>query len=402
LINIGERGRDPSAANLRALDMQSPDTDPPHSGTRLTRLPLHALHVERGAKMVPFAGYEMPINYQAGILAEHRWCRSSAALFDVSHMGQLVVQGPEAGAALESLMPADLIGLEEGQGRYCVLTNDAGGVRDDLIVTRIKEGFHVVVNASRRAADLDYIHLAVASRCRIEALPAQCLLAVQGPAAASVVTRLGADIDDLPFMRSRIQTCAGATCRITRSGYTGEDGFELSTDAAGAPAVAHALLDQPEVRLAGLGARDSLRLEAGLCLYGHELDETTTPLEADLGWTIPRVRRPGGARAGGYPGADVLERELASGLRRRRVGLAAEGRTIVREGAELFGAGGDAVGHVTSGGFSPTLERPVAMGYVAQTVERGDGLVGRVRGRDAALTIVDLPFVPHRYFRKTS
>jgi aminomethyltransferase len=403
LINIGERDRGHSAAApLASARMHSPDTDHAHSGDRLTPLPLHALHVEAGAKMVPFAGYEMPINYPAGILAEHRWCRSAAALFDVSHMGQLLVHGHAAGAALESLIPADLIGLEPGQARYCVLMNDAGGVRDDLIVTRIEQGFHVVVNASRHAEDVAYMRAAIGSDCTLETLPAQCLLAIQGPAAAEVVKRLGADIDDLPFMRSRIQTCAGATCRVTRSGYTGEDGFELSTDANGALAVARALLDQPEVRLAGLGARDSLRLEAGLCLYGHELDEETTPLEADLGWTIQKVRRSGGARAGGYPGADVLAQELASGTKLRRVGLAAEGRTIVRDGAELFASSGEAVGHVTSGGFSPTLERPIAMGYVAIGIEIGDRVTARVRGRDIALDIVSLPFVPHRYFRKAS
>jgi aminomethyltransferase len=382
--------------------MHSPDTDPAHSGDRLTPLPLHALHVEAGAKMVPFAGYEMPINYPAGILAEHRWCRSAAALFDVSHMGQLLVHGPAAGAALESLIPADLIGLEEGQARYCVLMNDAGGVRDDLIVTRIERGFHVVVNASRHAGDVAFMRAAIGSDCTIEPLPARCLLAIQGPAAAEVVKRLGADIDDLPFLRSRVQTCAGATCRVTRSGYTGEDGFELSTDAKGALAVARALLDQPEVRLAGLGARDSLRLEAGLCLYGHELDEETTPLEADLGWTIQKVRRHGGARAGGYPGADVIARQFVSGTKRRRVGLMAEGRTIVRDGAELFAPSGEAVGHVTSGGFSPTLERPIAMGYVASAVGAGDRVTARVRGHETALAIVSLPFVPHRYFRKAS
>jgi aminomethyltransferase len=365
-------------------------------------LPLHALHLEHGAKMVPFAGYAMPLNYPAGILAEHRWCRSAAALFDVSHMGQLVVKGAGAGAALESLIPADLVGLQGGQARYCVLTNEAGGVRDDLIVTRIDEGFHVVVNASRKDEDLDYIRAAIGNRCTIEALPAHCLLAFQGPAAAAVLKRLGADLDDLAFMRSRVQSIAGATCRIARSGYTGEDGFELSAHSTEAPAIARTLLGEPEVRPAGLGARDSLRLEAGLCLYGHELDETTTPIEADLAWTIPGVRRAGGARAGGYPGSDVIARELQGGAKRRRVGLAPDGRTIVRDGAELFGPGGERIGHVTSGGFSPSLERPIAMGSIASGIEAGTRVMTQVRGREAALGVVTLPFVPHRYVRQAS
>jgi aminomethyltransferase len=365
-------------------------------------LPLHALHLEQGAKMVPFAGYAMPLNYPAGILAEHRWCRSAAALFDVSHMGQLLVKGQESGAALESLIPTDLVGLKEGQARYCVLTNEAGGVRDDLIVTRIGEGFHVVVNASRKEADLAYIRAAVGSRCTIEPLPAHCLLAFQGPAAAAVLKRLGADVDDLAFMRSRVQSIAGATCRIARSGYTGEDGFELSVHSTEAPLIARTLLGEPEVRPAGLGARDSLRLEAGLCLYGHELDETTTPIEADLAWAISKVRRPGGARAGGYPGSDVIARELERGAKRRRVGLAPEGRTIVRDGVELFPPGGGRIGHVTSGGFSPSLERPIAMGLVAAGIDSGERVVAQVRGREAALGIVTLPFVPHRYVRQAS
>jgi aminomethyltransferase len=382
--------------------MAASDTDSTEPTGTLSQLPLHALHIEQGAKMVTFAGYAMPINYPAGILAEHRWCRSAAALFDVSHMGQLVVTGAEAGAALESVIPADLIGLAEGQARYCVLTNDAGGVRDDLIVTRIEEGFHVVVNAGRKEDDLGYIQGAIGGRCTIQPLPAQCLLAVQGPAAAAVLRRLGAQPDALSFMRSQMQSLAGTTCRITRSGYTGEDGFEISVAPDAADVLARALLEQPEVRLAGLGARDSLRLEAGLSLYGHELDETTTPVEADLAWTIQKVRRPGGARSGGYPGADSIARDLESGAKRRRVGLAPEGRTIVREGVELFALDGRPVGNVTSGGFSPTLERPIAMGYIANGIDAGERVVARVRGRESALGIVALPFVPHRYVRTRS
>lgn len=368
----------------------------------LKQLPLHALHLEHGAKMVPFADYAMPLNYPAGILHEHRWCRSGAALFDVSHMGQVLVDGRDAGEALESLIPADLVGLAEGQARYCLLTNDAGGTRDDLIVTRLEHGFHVVVNAACKDADIGYMRAAIGARCTVEPLLAQCLLAIQGPAAATVLERLGVHTDELPFMRSRVQSLAGATCRVTRSGYTGEDGFEISVDAKDALVIARALLDQAEVQFAGLGARDSLRLEAGLCLYGHDLDETTTPVEADLAWTISKARRPRGARAGGYPGADVIARELESGAKVRRVGFLSEGRSIVRGGAEVFTPSGEKLGTVTSGGFSPTAERPIAMGYIATDSDAGERVITRVRGREAPLSITKLPFVAHRYFRRAS
>jgi aminomethyltransferase len=362
-------------------------------------LPLHRLHMELGARFAPFAGYAMPLNYPGGILEEHRWCRRSAALFDVSHMGQVLVRGREAGAALESLMPADLVGLDEGQSRYCLLTNETGGVLDDLIVTRVDGGFHVVVNAARREEDLEYLQRCIAASCEIRALSDLCLLALQGPAAAAVMQRLGAHVDDLRFMWGRRVAAAGIECRISRSGYTGEDGFELSVASGRALEMARAILEQPEVRPAGLGARDSLRLEAGLCLYGHELDATTTPVQADLAWTVAKSRRAGGSRPHGYPGAAVIARQLTDGTARRRVGLLPEGKIVVRDGTEIFDGRAERAGAVTSGGFSPTLGLPIAMAYLRSTALESDGdFVATSRGREVVLKRRKLPFVEHRYF----
>ncbi|HEX2829774.1 MAG TPA: glycine cleavage system aminomethyltransferase GcvT [Burkholderiales bacterium] len=363
-------------------------------------LPLHALHVELGAKLVPFAGHAMPLDYGDGILKEHRWCRSSAALFDVSHMGQVLLGGPGAAEALESLTPADLVDLPRDRARYCVLTNQAGGILDDLIVTRTEHGLHVVVNASRREADVAQLRSSIGARCTIDERADLCLLALQGPAAAAVMEKLGVGVAGWAFMSARSISISGIECSVTRSGYTGEDGFEISVEASAAGKLARALLAQPEVRPAGLGARDSLRLEAGLCLYGHDIDETTTPVEAGLGWTISRARRPGGVRAGGYPGAGIIENELANGSPRRRTGLRPEGRMPVREGAELLARDGTKAGAVTSGGFSPTLDAPIAMGYVdARVLEAGEALHTVSRGREIPMTPVKLPFVDHRYRR---
>jgi aminomethyltransferase len=342
----------------------------------------------------------MPLNYREGILAEHRWCRSSAALFDVSHMGQIVVRGADAAAALESLTPADLIGLAQGRARYCLLTNDTGGILDDIIVTRLEHGLHVIVNASRRQADLEHLRAAIGARCEIEDQPDLCLFALQGPAAATVMERLGATLAGWRFMSARPISICGIDCTVTRSGYTGEDGFELSVASAAAGDLARLLLREPEVHAAGLGARDSLRLEAGLCLHGHDIDATTTAVEADLAWTISPARRPGGARAGGYPGDGVIARELAGGPARKRVGLKPEGRIPVRDGAELFARGGTRVGVVTSGGFSPTLEAPIAMGYVdTPALESRQEIYALSRGREIAISTAKLPFVEHRYYR---
>ena len=284
----------------------------PNDSQPLQRTPLHALHAELGAKMVPFAGYEMPVSYPAGIVAEHRQCRDSAALFDVSHMGQLRLVGNDAAAALETLVPVDVVGLAESKQRYALFTNDAGGILDDLMVTRRADHLFLVVNAGCKVADIDHLRAEIGGRCAIEPMPDHALLALQGPAAAAVMARLAPSLAKLTFMSGAAATIAGIDCFATRSGYTGEDGFEISVAGEDANALARALLAAPEVKPAGLGARDTLRLEAGLCLYGHDIDTSTTPIEAALAWAIQKVRRPGGARAGGYPGAATIERQLAS------------------------------------------------------------------------------------------
>ena len=296
----------------------------------MLKTPLHSLHVELGARMVPFAGYDMPVSYPAGIMAEHRQCREAAALFDVSHMGQVRLVGADAAAALETLVPVDVVGLAAGRQRYALFTDDAGGILDDLMVTRRTDHLLLVVNAGCKAADIAHLRATIASRCRIEPMPDHALLALQGPAAAAVMGRLAPGLARLTFMTGADAQIAGIDCFATRSGYTGEDGFEISVAAGDSQALARALLAEPEVGPAGLGARDTLRLEAGLCLYGHDINETTTPVEAALTWAIQKVRRPGGARAGGYPGARAIEGQLATGAVTKRVGLLGLERVSVR------------------------------------------------------------------------
>ncbi len=385
--------------------MSEPDS--PAAAT-LARTPLHALHRELGAKMVPFAGYDMPVSYPAGILAEHRACRESAALFDVSHMGQVFVSGNDAASALESMLPVDLIGLAVGRQRYAFFTNDAGGILDDLMATRRDDaaftGFHVVVNAGNKDDDLARMQAAIGARCRIEPRFDRALLALQGPRAIDVLKRLAPALASLTFMSGSTATIAGIDVYATRSGYTGEDGWEISVAADDAERLARALLAEPEVSAAGLGARDTLRLEAGLCLHGHDIDAATTPVEAALTWAIQKVRRADGARAGGYPGAAVIDRQLAAGATRKRVGLVGDERAPVREGASLH-AGDDAdagavMGRVTSGTLAPTLGKPVAMAYVdAAHAAVGTLLHADVRGRRLPMHVSPMPFVPHRYFR---
>jgi len=372
----------------------------PNDSQALQRTPLHALHVELGAKMVPFAGYEMPVSYPAGIVAEHRQCRDAAALFDVSHMGQLRLVGDDAAAALETLVPVDVVGLAEGKQRYALFTNDSGGILDDLMVTRRADHLFLVVNAGCKVADIDHLRAEIGRRCAIEPMPEHALLALQGPAAGAVMQRLSPSLAKLTFMSGAVTKIAGIDCFATRSGYTGEDGFEISVAGANAEALARALLAAPEVKPAGLGARDTLRLEAGLCLYGHDIDTSTTPIEAALAWAIQKVRRPGGARAGGYPGAATIERQLASGTARKRVGLVGLDRAPVREGAAIVDEGGGAIGRVTSGTVGPSVGKPVALAYVPSALAAvGTPLDADVRGKRQPMQVQALPFTPHRYFR---
>jgi aminomethyltransferase len=372
----------------------------PNSSPSLQRTPLHALHVSLGGKMVPFAGYEMPVSYPAGIVAEHRHCREAAVLFDVSHMGQVRLLGADAAAALETLVPVDVVGLDVGKQRYALFTNDAGGVLDDLMVTRRADDLLLVVNAGCKAADIAHLRATIASRCGIEPMPQQALVALQGPAAGAEMARLAPSLAKLTFMSGAAATIAGVACFATRSGYTGEDGFEISCVGSDAEALARALLAEPEVMPAGLGARDTLRLEAGLCLYGHDIDTTTTPVEAALTWAIQKVRRPGGARAGGYPGAATIEQQLAKGSARKRVGLLGLERAPVREASPIVDDAGVTIGRGTSGTIGPTVGKPVALAYVPTPLASpGTRLDADVRGKRQPMQVAALPFTPHRYFR---
>ena len=363
----------------------------------LRRTPLHGLHAALGGRMVAFAGYAMPLQF-TGIIKEHVHTRTRASLFDVSHMGQVRLAGVAAAAGLESLMPADVVDLRPGRQRYGFFTNDAGGIRDDLMVANVGDALLLVVNAATKAADIEHLRAHLSDACTIDVLTGRALLALQGPAAARVLRRHVPAVDSLAFMSVTHARLAAADCYVSRSGYTGEDGFEISVPAEAAETLARALLDHADVAPAGLGARDSLRLEAGLCLYGHDLDERTTPVEASLGWAVSKARRPGGARAGGYPGARVIERELQRGAARRRVALLPEGRAPVREGAGLASDTGARVGVVTSGGFGATLGAPVAMGYVEVAWSApGTALTAHVRGRPLAVQVAEMPVVPHRY-----
>ena len=362
----------------------------------LRRTPLHGLHEELGARMVPFAGWSMPVQYPTGIIAEHNHTRSGVSLFDVSHMGQVSLRGGDAAAALERLVPGDIMGLAPGRMRYTQLTNEAGGIIDDLMVTRAGDHLSLVINASR--SDVDLAHL----RARLPGVEVEvrdhALLALQGPAAAAALARLAPGAAALGFMSAASFDLDGCPATVTRSGYTGEDGFEISVPAAGAERIARALLAVEGVRPAGLGARDSLRLEAGLCLYGNDIDETTTPVEAGLAWTIGKRRRAGG----GFAGADTILRQLAEGAPRRLAGLLPEGRAPARAHAEIRDSSGSPVGTVTSGGFGPTAGGPVAMGYVAgAAAEPGTALAIMVRDRAVPARVTRLPFVPHRYVKKT-
>ncbi|AVS88340.1 glycine cleavage system protein T [Paracidovorax avenae] len=364
--------------------------------------PLHALHLELGARMVPFAGYSMPVQYPAGLMAEHLHTRQAAGLFDVSHMGQLRLAGPDAAAAFETLIPVDVIGLGLNKQRYGLLLNDEGGIIDDLMFVNRGDDLFVIVNGACKAGDIAHVQERIGGRCEVIPLPDQALLALQGPQAAAALARLAPGTASLVFMTGGRFEIAGCDCYVTRSGYTGEDGFEISVPAAQAEALARALLAQPEVKPIGLGARNSLRLEAGLCLYGNDIDTTTTPPEAALNWAIQKVRRTGGARAGGFPGADKVLAQIddPSLLTRRRVGLVARERVPVREHTALQSTDGAAIGEVTSGLLGPSVNQPVAMGYVApEFAAAGTVVHAIVRGKAVPMEVSPMPFLPARYHR---
>lgn len=366
--------------------------------TELKRTPLYALHKELGARLVPFAGYEMPVQYPTGILAEHAQTRTAAGLFDVSHMGQVRLtarSGQNAAKALETIAPGDITGLLPGQQRYTQFTNETGGILDDLMVTSTGDHLLLVVNAACKDADLAHLQKHLASSCEVEPTFSRGLLALQGPLASQALARLAPSVAAMKFMTGAFVVIDGARCYVTRSGYTGGDGFEISTPADRTEAIARQLLAQPEVKPIGLGARDSLRLEAGLCLYGHDIDTTTTPIEAGLLWSIGKERR----TKGGFPGAAVVQKQMAEGAPRKRVGLLPEGKAIAREGAEIVLAG-KVLGKVTSGGFAPTLGRAVAMGYVDKARSANGTKVDLVvRGKPVPAEIVAMPFVKHAYYR---
>jgi len=372
------------------------------TASELLHTPLHALHLELGARMVPFAGYSMPVQYPAGLMAEHHHTRTAAGLFDVSHMGQLRLVGPDAAAAFETLMPVDVVDLGVNKQRYGLLLTEVGGIIDDLMFVNRGTDIFVIVNGACKHGDLAHIQSSIGKLCHVDAQFERALLALQGPQAVTALKRLLPGVEQLVFMTGAPFSWAGADLYITRSGYTGEDGFEISLPALVAADFARALLAQPDVKPVGLGARNSLRLEAGLCLYGQDIDTTTTPVEAALNWAIQKVRRTGGARAGGFPGAARVLAQLdgTEPLPRKRVGLIALERVPVREHTELQSTAGETIGEVTSGLLGPTAEKPVAIGYVnpAQAA-LGTRVNAIVRGKTVPMEVTAMPFVPTRYYR---
>ena len=370
------------------------------SQDKIQQTPLHDLHEELGAKMVPFAGYDMPVNYPLGILKEHIHTRTKAGLFDVSHMGQIRLTGPKVAKALESLVPMSLTDLAVGQQRYALFTNDHGGILDDLMVTNAHDHLLLVVNAACKEQDLTHLNQQLGDKFKIEMLEDCALLALQGPSSAAVMKRLAPDCASLVFMRAAAMDVSGIGCIVSRSGYTGEDGFEISVPADDAATLARALLAHRDVEAIGLGARDSLRLEAGLCLYGHDLDTETTPVEANLIWALSKNRRSGGKKSGGYPGDKVIAKQLATGTVRKRVGILPEGKAPIREGTEFFDEDHNVIGYVTSGGYGPSLGTPIAMGYVASELAiPGQTLKTYIREKERSAQVAMLPYVMQRYFR---
>ena len=378
----------------------------PASPAPLRQTPLDGLHIELGARMVPFAGYSMPVQYPTGLMAEHLHTRTSAGLFDVSHMGQLRLEGLEAAAAFETLVPVDVIGLATGKQRYGLLLNEHGGIMDDLMFfnrDHINGGdIFIIVNGACKGDDIAHIQQKIGNRCNVIPMPDMALLALQGPKAANALERLAPGVEQLVFMTGGRFTVAGCDCFLTRSGYTGEDGFEISVHASQADQLARALLAQPEVKPVGLGARNSLRLEAGLCLYGNDIDSATTPVEASLNWAIQKVRRTGGARAGGFPDAEKILAQLDSPalLTKKRVGLKALERIPVRDHTPRHSSDGTLIGEVTSGLLGPTINQPIAMAYVKPDFAAiGTRLDAMVRGKPVPMEVTAMPFVPARYHR---
>jgi aminomethyltransferase len=368
----------------------------------LLTTPLHALHLELGARMVPFAGYHMPVQYPDGLMVEHKHVRAAAGLFDVSHMGQVRLAGADAAVALESLMPVDVIGLGLDKQRYGLLLNDEGGIIDDLMFVNRGDHLFLIVNGACKAGDIAHMRARIGARCQITPMPEQALLALQGPQAAAALQRLMPGVGKLVFMTGGAFGWRSVDLYVTRSGYTGEDGFEISLPGPHAEAFARALLAQPEVKPIGLGARNSLRLEAGLCLYGNDIDAATTPAEAGLSWAIQKVRRTGGARAGGFPGAARVLAQLdgAQPVARKRVGLIAKERVPVREPAALENMDGQTIGHVSSGLLAPTLDQPIALAYVGPDYAvTGTEVFAIVRGKPVPMVASATPFVATRYYR---
>ena len=395
--------------HIRALQSYGPhvsETTPANSQDALKRTPLHPMHLAGGARMVPFAGYEMPVQYAPGVLKEHLYTRASGGLFDVSHMGQIILRAKsgrvaDAAIALERLVPVDILGLKPGRQRYAIFTNDNSGILDDLMVAHRGDHLLLVVNAACKTADEAHLRANLSDACDIERLD-RALIALQGPKAEAALTRLAPACADMRFMDVRALNILGADCIVARSGYTGEDGFEISIPPDRACDIAAALLEDETIAPIGLGARDSLRLEAGMPLYGSDLDQTTTPVEAALAWAIQAARRSGGVREGGFPGAKIILEQIAGGTARRRAGLLPAGRAPVRAGASIFKSADaeHSVGSITSGGFGPSLDRPIAMGYLpAELADTGTTVFAEVRGQRLPMTVTPLPFNTPNYKR---
>jgi glycine cleavage system T protein (aminomethyltransferase) len=373
----------------------------------LLTTPLHQLHLDLGAKMVPFAGYDMPVQYPLGVMKEHLHTRAAAGLFDVSHMGQVILRAKsgntqDAALALESLVPMDILGLGRDRQRYAFFTTDTGGISDDLMVANRGDHLFLVINAACKDADFAHMQAHLSATCDLQLISGRALLALQGPASEAALSRLAPAVAEMKFMDVATVDISGAECWISRSGYTGEDGYEISVPEENAEGLARALLDMDEVAAIGLGARDSLRLEAGLCLYGHDIDTSTSPVEAALTWAMQKVRRTGGDRAGGFPGAEVILNQLHNGVARKRVGLAPVGRAPMRDGTEFYAsdAGGAPIGQVTSGGFGPSIGHPMSMGYIAiEHSKPGTRVFAEIRGKRLPADVVKMPFIPANFKR---